>query len=635
MFLSVHWQRANSLALLIGASLVTSCGGEGSSQSGGGTAPTPPTAPVATVAIKADIEFAQTHVSPSAGLKWTFSDGEMPLSLVGKRDTLAIVKIDQSDSVNPVLEAFDGATSLGTLSLSAPSQLPKGETGGPDYATDRHSAVIPARMMIPGVQFAVKANNYLSSSKVAAKVGADSPLTVRMLPFYMFGATEANTHPMTVTADVSDAKKNELIAKWPVSTLDAARHPIGKITLDKIVVNPRGDNAGVRQPAYAITAKSQQKDGYATMSAVLRMAGNIRAANGEAATSTLYYAPLLALGADGKYSDPGGGLGGGGSATGDYEQTGTYIHELGHAMGLSHAGGAYDDKNYPYVGGSLAGSAWGYDQFTRAFMSPLLPSNAKNYRDCATRQKDAAGKCYRQDPMQGGAGDQTPGYAFTMHSDGNVARLQRWFEGVASDDVAGKRSYKGGRIFVDSASATGYSRWDSLSMKREPFTPQTTDGGLYGVNNGFPIARDIPVYTIVIDYSNTGTTGASMIHAPIKYTGNLQRSFDPTNAVDLAEMTINTGKYYWYCAGNGCDFSVRITYADGSVINRVLQGAFREWYKPTLADNPKSKNPVESDSQKQWAINVPGDKAISKVELLDTPMVWTGMPANPRILLTR
>jgi hypothetical protein len=585
--------------------------------------------------MQAEMEFAQTHVSPSAGLKWTFADGEIPLSLVGKRDTLAIVKISQSDSVNPVIEAFDGETSLGTVALAAPSQLPKGETGGPDYATDRHSAVIPARMMIPGVRFAAKANNYLSSAKVTPKVAADSSLTVRMLPFYMFGATEANTYPMTATADVSDAKKNELIAKWPVATLDIGRHAIGKISLDKIVINPRADNNGIAQAAYSITAKSQQKDGYAIMSSVLRMAGNIRQANGESATSTLYYAPVLALGADGKYSDTGGGLGGGGSATGDYEQTGTFIHELGHAMGLSHAAGAYDDKTYPYVGGSLLGSAWGYDQFTRAFMSPLLPSNAKNYRSCSTRQKDTDGKCYRQDPMQGGAGDQTPSYAFTMHSDANVARLQRWFEGVASNDASGKRIYKGGRIFVDSASATGYSRWDSLSLKREPFTPETLDGGLYGINGGFPITRDVPVYTILIDYSNTGTAGASMIHAPIKYTGNLLRTFDPTIAVDRSEITINTGKYNWYCVGNGCDFTVRVTYADGSIMHRVLQSAFREWFKPTLADDAESKNPLSSRSQKQWAINVPGDKAISKIELLDTPMVWTGMPANPRVLLTR
>jgi hypothetical protein len=264
-----------------------------------------------------------------------------------------------------------------------------------------------------------------------------------------------------------------------------------------------------------------------------------------------------------------------------------------------------------------------------------LPSNAKNFRDCATRQKDAAGKCYRQDPMQGGAGDQTPGYAFTMHSDANVARLQRWFEGAASDDTAGKRTYKGGRIFTDSASATGYSRWDSLSMKREPFTPQTAEGGLYGINSGFPITRDIAVYTIVIDYSNAGSAGASMIYAPIKYTGNLQRTFDPTIAADRAEITTDTGLYYWYCKASGCDYSVRITYADGSVITRVLQGGFRSWFKPTAAENPESKNPVDSDSQKQWAINVPGDKAISKVELLETPMVWTGMPASPKILLTR
>jgi hypothetical protein len=638
MLFSFNRRSAGYAALLLSSSLVSSCGG-GESQSAAEPVVTLPTTPAntpaPTIALLADMEFAQTHVSPSAGLKWTFSDGEIPLSLVGKRDTLAIVKIAQSDSANPVLEAFNGDTSLGTIALSAPSQFPKGETGGPAYATDRYSAVIPANWMVPGVRFSAKATNYLSSVKVAAKIGADSPLTVRMLPFYLFGANETNTQPMTVTADVSAAKKNELLAKWPISSLDIGRHPGGKISLDKIIIWPRKDKAGTDQPAYAVTNMDQQKDGYAVMSSVLRMAGKVREANGEDGLSNLYYAPILALNSRGVYSDPGGGLGGGGSGTGDYKQTGVMFHELGHAMGLAHAGGAYDDNKYPYISGSLLGSAWGYDPVSRIFMSPLLPTTAGNYRDCPNRQKDASGGCYRQDPMQGGAGDQLPGQSFAMHSDANVARLQRWFEGSAKDDAAGKRTYSGGRLFEDNASSTGYSRWDSLAMKRVAFTPVTTDGGLYGINSGLPITRGVPVYTLSIVYSNAGTAGASMIYAPLKYTGNLKQTFDPTNAAQRSEIVVDTGKYYWYCKGSGCDYSVRVTYGDGSVLTRVLQGGFRSWFKPTTAPDADAQNPLSSSSQKHWAINVPGDKAISKIELLETPMVWTGMPANPRVLLSR
>ena len=38
--------------------------------------------------------------------------------------------------------------------------------------------------------------------------------------------------------------------------------------------------------------------------------------------------------------------------------------EQGHAFGMPHAGGAYDDGKYPYENGGLKGSAWAYDVTT-------------------------------------------------------------------------------------------------------------------------------------------------------------------------------------------------------------------------------------------------------------------------------
>jgi hypothetical protein len=100
-------------------------------------------------------------------------------------------------------------------------------------------------------------------------------------------------------------------------------------------------------------------------------------------------------------------------------------------------------------------------------------------------------------------------------------------------------------------------------------------------------------------------------------------------------LRAHKGKYAWYCKGTGCDYSLRITYSDGSVIYRALKDGFRNWFTQTAALPAVATDPLNSASFMTWAINVPGDKAISKVEMLDTPSVWLGFPTNPTVLLSR
>jgi hypothetical protein len=125
------------------------------------------------------------------------------------------------------------------------------------------------------------------------------------------------------------------------------------------------------------------------------------------------------------------------------------------------------------------------------------------------------------------------------------------------------------------------------------------------------------------------------IYPPLPFTGNLIQTFDPTSAADRAAIVPNTGTYAWYCHASGCDYTVRVTYADNSQITRVLQGGFRPWFSPTGTPATSTADPTSGDSFKLWTINVPGNKAITKVELLDTPMAWNGVPATPTVLLIR
>ncbi|WP_212749164.1 M66 family metalloprotease, partial [Chitinivorax sp. B] len=580
-------------------------------------------------------ETAQTHVLPEAGLTWKKSDGsEMGrLHLTGQRDTLVMVDLGAATPTRPVLEAWNNNAKLGQVTLNTPDKLPVTEANGPIYASNRYSAILPAAWIRPGVMLRVSADNYSASDYKKPEVGVDIDFNMWIVPMYLFGANDTNTQPYSVVGNPDKATFDELYAKWPVARLNMKNHPLKRIDWPYIIVGPR--NSG---PAYKVENADQQKDGYDVMSAALGILSAIREANGEAGTNSQHYAPLLMLGADGKYSGPGGGLGGGSRGTGDHRYAGIFIHEQGHAFGMPHAADGYKSGSYPYINGSLLGSGWGYDLGRNTFLSPYLPQDADTFKNCKTdtnRIKDKEGRCIKQDPMQGGSGDQAKGYRYTMFADFNAGVIQRYFEGNTTIDKDGKRKYNGGTIFIDNASSTSYSRWDSIDKRRVEFTPTTESSGLWGFDNGLPNQRDVAVHTIIITHSLASTTNMSQIYPVLSYQGNLRRNIDPTVASQLAEIVPNTGKYAWYCHASGCDFTVRVTFKDGSKQHVLLQSGMRSWFSP-LGSVPASKlDPNNGDSFQIWGVNVPGNKIISKIELLETPMAWNGIGSNPKVLISK
>jgi hypothetical protein len=643
------------------------------------TPPPPVVAAVVTGTVNiAKLEFAQTHILPEGGLSWTLYNPVISttvpsavrhLSLIGNRNTLALVTLGNAVT-SPLLEAWKGGVMLGSIPLNTPaacaptsvtgSCIPTTEDNGTAYSTTAYTAMMPATWVAPGVSVQVSGTTATGTAMSASPahpldVGADSDMNLKIIPFHLFGATAANLSTGVTTDAIPDAAtQQEVFAKWPIKVLNAITHPIaamngGAINLPAIVVHPQKNNAGTAQPAYVLTSMEQQAihgDTWAVMSATLDMIHKIRVANGEGGTNNQYYAPITSrknVPAAPVTAGLGGGLGGGSAGVGDDMYQGIFIHEQGHAYGIGHSGTDYAAGHYPYPGGSLSGSAWGYDVNHNQFLSIYVPKTASSYAGClanASRQPAVAGLCIKQDPMQSGSGDQAAGYKYATFSDYNTAWMQSWFEGITTLDAAGAHVYTGGVIYEDTTSATGYSRWDSISKQRVTYTPSTKQGALYGVNDGLPMAKNVAVNTLMITYSNAGTNaanvaaGISQIYAPLAYTGNLITQFDPSNATDLADFNPNTGKYYWYCRSVGCDYTVRVTYSDGSVIYRTLQGGFRSWFAATSAPAATTTDPLNGSSFNLWVINVPGTNAtgaaltVSKTELLDTPMVWTMAPAT-------
>lgn len=174
------------------------------------------------------VEVAQTHVVPASGKNITTANGTTRnLHMVAKRDVLVLIDFAVTPTA-PVLEVWLGNTKQGELPLGTPATLPSNEPGAlAPFSTSKYWANIPAQWVYPGLRVIVRdGTNYAATTTI--KVGAPSTFNVYSLPFYLFGATESLI-PFSQTAAPDATTQTELIAKWPVATLNAVNHPAGKI----------------------------------------------------------------------------------------------------------------------------------------------------------------------------------------------------------------------------------------------------------------------------------------------------------------------------------------------------------------------------------------------------------------------
>ncbi|SDW12765.1 M66 family metalloprotease [Lysobacter enzymogenes] len=593
-------------------------------------------APTAALEI-ASLELAQAHVLPAQGLSWTLPNASESYHAVGGRAALALLRLSANNAGNVRLEGFANGAPLGALALAPPSALPPTEDNGQAYASDLYSAEIPAAWMTSALQLRVVADNYRAGALQAPVIGADSDALVRILPFYLFGATPDNSYPLSEAGVAPQDAVDQIYAQWPVARLVIQSHPAQAVIWPTLAVPPVDGN-----PAFLARAKDDKLDGFVAMGVMLNLISNLLDANGDDLGQVQGYVPLIMFDANGKLADSGGGLGGFSVGSGGVGYSGIFIHEQGHAMGSPHQGSAYKDGKYPYVGGSLAGSAWGYDQVNRRFQGPFVPSSASRYKDCradtfdgSPRQLDAQGRCVRQDPMQSGSGDQAKGYRFTIFSDYTAAMFQRYYEGRTTVAADGTHEHDGSAVVADAAYPGGYRIWDTIDRRWVNYAPTTPSYGLYEFDGKLPQQRNVPVHAISLSYSYAGTPEVSQFYPPLSFVGNLIRYIDPTDAAQRASIDPKTGPYRWYCQRFGCDYTLRVTYTDGSLRHVVLRSGFRTWFGAESPVPDSAKDPLNGDSFQRWLVQVPGDKPLRKVEMLDTPMVWQGFPANPTVLVSR
>ncbi|GAM24039.1 hypothetical protein SAMD00019534_072140, partial [Acytostelium subglobosum LB1] len=577
--------------------------------------------------------FAQTHVIPAQGLKWNLTGTDSALHLVGNRLTMLMIKpikMKLDPDAPPPYVAFFTPNATWTVNntehveyatsiqLNPPSTLPSVESNGTAIYENTYWLNIPAQYVVPGVKIVV---NNKTSDAVYPLVGWNSTFILDLLPFYMFGANDTNSIPYSKASNVTEFTYDSIYQTWPVSKLIIKNHDIGIMSLPSMIISSNG-----ARPAYKLTGAAQLKDGYDMMGEILGILSGLRAANGDGSLNYMMYVPLVAMnqtGAPNRYSGPGGGLGsvGGGVCVGDSSYSGIFIHEMGHAFGLPHAGEAYPE-GYPYVNGSLLGSQPGFDFLSNNFMSIYAPTNSSYYSTCKKSAVIDDGKCVRQDPMQGGAGYQVRGKPFTMFADYNIGRMQIW---------------QGTNIVYDEANDK-YLFWNNIELRYDEYI--ITNNSKNSMDSGFPYIRNRPMYTIMMHLITADTspcTDCSIIYPVFKRIGNLRRWIDPRDQSQLDLIVPNRGTFPWWCHGSGCDYTMRVTYADGSMWVKLLQTGLRKSNTPMSPDIYESyTNPTSGYSTKFIVENCPGDKVLKKVELLWTPYGYnTTMPANPKVIMSQ
>jgi hypothetical protein len=511
--------------------------------------------------------LAQTHVMQP----------EQPFfRLTGNRPALlnAHVVSPTGGPAPDVVAIIHTGSATATLRLDGPTMLPRSITSEPGLVQhrldDAFTAVIPARLVRPGLVVEVRAGSSMTSHDVA--VGAPTVVRMQMFDVHYFGRGKGDYPPQLF---------QELESKWPVAGLHIER--VVGIRFPELVIPARPD---VKLPPVRVTSPEdyREKTGGAfdgEQAAALHWVHALSAAggNGDVAMCYVTIQGVPAGGQAGNYNGVGG------------LRPGITHHELGHALGLPHNA---DDQRYPYHGemygipppavsrGVHVGPTWAFDLPSRTFIPPTVQE---------PRGKWVAGT-YKADPMQGGGdGDQEWPFLLRHFSDANVRKMQAFLERKVAVHRDG-----------------GYFKWDDATGD---YTAAVAADGVR-----YPVERDVPVISVMAATS-LAHPDVTMVYPPIgPYRGNRIRTFDPQRPEDRgAAATI-------FAPPEGCDFTLRITQG----------GSPRHYLLPV--SGRADVDPLSPQSLSTAAVNLRAeDGEVTAVQLLHTPDAERdGLPEDPAVL---
>ncbi len=324
------------------------------------------------------------------------------------------------------------------------------ENNGIVYANDAWSGEIPAEWIIPGITLKLQQGK-LSGSLAKIDVGAPTQLLIHTIDIGML------VPPRNEFAFANDfTAHREYFQTVPTSRLIVSQY--APLALTEVML-PNGTlltDADAGEGGWH-EGSMRQSIGKELISHGIDNANyGIHSQSGEGEKGHPYIAAQLAAhNSRGKYSNGiqvHGGSGGGGIVTLDQSLGNEFSHEVGHNYGLGHYVDGF--KGSVHRSADQNNSTWGWDADKNRFIPNFSPTRS-NRPTCLDGQCQAPfdGRSFGLDAMAGGE-PLSALNRFTLYTPNSAAIIQKFLEGKA--------------VF-DAQSPTGFSRWNPVSARMEPY----------------------------------------------------------------------------------------------------------------------------------------------------------------------
>jgi hypothetical protein len=553
-----------------------------------------------------------------------FLEPEHPFfALNARRPVLVKANITGSGAAPQVkVTARINGTEIGSLCLAGPSNLPAAVDSYVQTRANSFTATLPSAWIRPGLSLSLTTSGQTRNfSEKTLAIGPEPILSLFVQDMLFFGST--------IPSERAANWAQRYLTSLPLSGIQVTS--LTPIRAAKISIEPRDDgrdrfgNAGRQHATIATrnasctqaereTGNCTTYGGFAILNAARYIASAFMRANGAERYSQTY--ALLSIS-----NRVGGGLAGGDVGAGDDLDL-TFNHEMGHSADMPHWGSAWygrvsdtNTRRYPYSGefgnlpsdptGGGFGDTWGYDPLDDRIIAPI----------CASTNKE------RQDPLQrSGADCRGSGQLYDHLSDYSALFTTRYFVGAANAhigsipyarDPIGNASgvpfafpSKNGKVVIEQPNHARplLSKWDTTLNRYVPQSLPNIDANQ--LKHWYPQKYNVNVVTFWGAFSTT-TPEATMIGEPVRYIGNLRKTWNPSDPADFADIkSWVSGDAFWW----GADLVLGVNYADGSHRAAVMKVA------------PRSTSPFDGDSHEYWAVNFPDDKVITSATLYHRPM---------------